>query len=166
MKAKSLIERLEELPEEFGMSFSGLAIFVGPHEKSMLEMRASLLNGKDIYLSRVDYVAKELDLISVIFYRESDGLVEDLGHPHFLYGEEMYNYRGEVFKLYRELLGFYQTNIAQQLGISTRMVANYENGNLPKLHVFEKHTKVLGLIPDYLVQKKQESSTVESKPSS
>jgi len=166
MEVKTLVERLEELPEEFGMSFFGLSVEAGLDEKTISSMRTSLLKGKDIFSSRVDYIAKGLGLITVVFYRESDGLVEDLEHPHFLYGEEIYNYTGKVFTKYRELLGLYQSNIAQQLGVMPRMIAYYENGNLPKLHLFEKYAKALGLVPDYLVQKIQENLAGESKPSS
>jgi len=166
MEVKTLVERLEELPEEFGMSFFGLSVEAGLNEKIISNMRASLLKGQDISFSKVNNIAKGLGLITVVFYRESDGLVEELKHPHFLYGEEIYNYTGEVFTKYRKLLGLEPSEIAQQIGINTRMVSNYENGKLPMLHRIEEYAKALGLIPDYLVQKIQENLAGELKPSS
>jgi len=162
MEIKTLVERLEELPEEFGMPMQHLSLEVGLGMGSLSRMKNRLRRRQDIQFSRINKIAKSLDLIAVVFYK--DECVVDLGHPGFLYGEEVYEYVGEVFIKYRNLLKRTQIEIGEQIGIKHNKLSRYENGVLPKLHRFQIISDALGLVPDYLVQKKQESPTIIVSP--
>lgn len=161
MEVKTLLERLDELPDEFGMSLSRLSIEAGlNNDLSLWFLLSRLRNGRDIQFSKVDQIAKGLDLIAVVFYR--GGHVEDLGHPRFIYGEAVYNYVGQVFSNYRRLLKRTQAEFGGQIGISDVVFSNYENGTLPMLYRLEVIAGALGLVPNYLVQKKESPTTLGS----
>jgi len=164
MVAKTLAERLEELPVEYGMSKSQLSIEAGLDMRRLSEIINRLQAGKEVNLKSVYNMAEGLELIAIVFYRASDGCVEDLGHPNFLYGEEVPNYVGEVFKKYRVLLDLSQAQIGEQIGIYQSTILKYEGGRLPMVHNIERIAQALGLVPDYLVPKQERPTAEGSNP--
>jgi hypothetical protein len=118
---------------------------------SIILAKRKLNNDIDVQLRTVQKIAGGFDKIPVLFYNiitkelESFGFDEDLG-----------GYVGRNFVRNRGSFDYTAKFVSKKSGVSTSQYLNYEYAiALPTIKRLEKISSVLGLIPNYFVEKCQ-----------
>lgn len=143
MKEKSFLERLLEVQDEFELPKGLLEYANGGYEY-------------DTFLTSVEKFSDSEGLVPVVFYRKSDGRVENLGVSDFLCGKKIHNYVGRVIEKYRKGLRLTQQQLADKVAVSHVNIYRYESGkSRPTIPMLERISRALGLVPAYMLEPKK-----------
>lgn len=143
MERKSLTERISEVRKE-----------IGPSWTDILADQSAALNKWGVSFHKVEFFARLINRIPLVFYRADTGVPETLGIEGFLRGEEIENYIGRVINKYRITNNMSEADLARIMRATPDMIWGYESGKInPRTKTLERISGVLGLIPAYFVEK-------------
>ncbi|HLC19380.1 MAG TPA: helix-turn-helix transcriptional regulator [Candidatus Nanoarchaeia archaeon] len=147
MKRQSFHERLEEMPNVLGKTWSEIRKDLGMKEDALRQVRIV----DNLYTTTMQRIGFGLGLIPVVLYRTEDEKSE--GSKDFLHGEHEANYIGRAFANRRTMKKMQPKDVAKKCGILPySQILRYEEGAGMMTNRLELICSALELIPQYLVK--------------